>query len=506
MANFMDKINEKLKGNKTAAPAGTATAAPKKSFSFNDILQKATPRNMNSRLVPEEINLVPDIKNEMIRTLKLRNFVFFLSIVVASASVAAILIFASIAGGQQAIADGKKNTINTLSKKLNDYSDLSDFLTIKDQLGNISKITDNKKLLSRTFNILSALMPTSGDTVKISELSINLSLDAPTLSFDAQADAVNPPYIDYNVLDAFKKSMQYMRYDYGNYVDKEGAEIPAYCMIENDTDGATFSDPEKGYYAYWLITGDGCNPSYEEEDDEELAKAIENANKTNNTNTNNTNAGTNININNNSGTDNTNNTSNSVTEATAEAIAALRLAHQTAGYTTEDYQGQTVVKIWRTPQYSDWYKEKPKSTDPQMTLDGEITNVAHFASQCTTYSGEENEVTGEIEWKSENDSCLLVPDGIDGINISDSSNGRGSSGELVLRFSAVITLNPDVYSFNNKHVLALGPSGRYNVTDSFVQIQNMFEERAADCAPGDTACGSTSNSSSSNTNNSQGGN
>ena len=35
-----------------------------------------------------EINLVPDIKGEMIKTLKLRNFIFFLCIVVASASVA----------------------------------------------------------------------------------------------------------------------------------------------------------------------------------------------------------------------------------------------------------------------------------------------------------------------------------------------------------------------------------------------------------------------------------
>ena len=45
-------------------------------------------------------------------------------------------------------------------------------------------------------------------------------------------------------------------------------------------------------------------------------------------------------------------------------------------------------------------------------------------------------------------------------------------------------------------MLALGPSGRYNVTDSYVQIQNIFGERAADCAPGDTAC----NSANTNTN------
>ena len=88
---------------------------------------------------------------------------------------------------------------------------------------------------------------------------------------------------------------------------------------------------------------------------------------------------------------------------------------------------------------------------------------------------------------------MLVPDGTDGINISDSSNGRDASGELVLRFSAVITLNPEVFSFNNKHVLTIGPAGRYNVTDSYVQIQSLFAKRAEDCLPGDTVCNSNIN-------------
>ena len=98
-----------------------------------------------------EINLVPDIKNEMIKTLNLRNLIFFICIVVASASVAVSLIFASIAGGQQAVVDGKKGTLDLLSNKVKSYSDLSDFLTIKDQLSNLSSISNNKKMLSRIF-------------------------------------------------------------------------------------------------------------------------------------------------------------------------------------------------------------------------------------------------------------------------------------------------------------------------------------------------------------------
>lgn len=401
-----------------------------------------------------EINLVPDIKDEMIKTLKLRNLIFFICIVIAASSLGSILMFASVAGGQQAIVDSKSNTIDNLTTKIKSYSDLTDFLTIKDQLGNIAEISNNKKVFSRLFNILAALIPTNGDKIEISELNIDFSTSPVTMSFDAQVDALTPPYIDYNVLDGFKKSMPYLRYDYGRYVDKEGAEIPAYCMIESAADGGSFYDQERGRYAYWLITGDGCNPTY---------------------------------------------------EATLEYDENGELNYNDAdavlGYETEVYEDQTVVKIWRTPQFADWYSEDPLEGAPYMDLSGNIENVAHFKSECITYAGTTDyqntgdasetvyKTVGDITWTGTNSSCNLVDTTEnDGIIISNSSNGRDSNSQLVLRFTAAITLNPDVFNFNNKHMIAVGPANRFNVTDSYVQIQSIFGKRAADCAPGDTTC------------------
>lgn len=370
-------------------------------------------------LIPHhsEINLVPDIKNDTIKAIKLRNLTFFICIVVASVCGVAIVAFASFAAGQQAIVDSNKNTIDTLSSKMNSYADLSNFLTIKDQLGNLSAIADNKTLLSRAFNILSAIIPTGADTITISELGIDLTDASPTISFDAQANAGQPPYIDYNVLDSFKKSMPYIHYDYGNYVDRNGQAIPAYCIIERGDDGATFTDSQKGIYGLWLITGEGCNPS-----EDTLSK-----------------------------------------------------------YAIESYEGQNVVRIWRTPQFASWYSAS------QMDLSSTISGVAHFESKCTTYSGSKNEATGAVEWSSSiSESCRLVPD--NGISISDSSNGRDGEGELVLRFSASITLSPEFFKAGNTHMLAVGPTGRYNVTDSYVQVQNIFGAPATDCAANDVSC------------------
>lgn len=373
----------------------------------------------------KEINLVPDVKEEMIKTIKLRNYILFACIMVMVVSASVALIFGLIMGGQKAVLGEKDSTLNMLSDKLNSYSELGEFLTIKNQVSSIDDLTNNKKVLSRTFDVLSAMIPAGADTITVSKLDVDLSEDAPVFSIDAQANAGKEPYIDYNVLDSFKKSMQYMRYDYGRYVDKKGENIPAYCMIEFGDDGATLNDPEKGLYAYWTINAEGCNPSSDVNSEE---------------------------------------------------------------YAMENYNGADVVRIWRTPQYNEWYKQNEMEGQPYMSLDGEISGVEHFESACIKYVGNIGVGDSTPKWIDSNENCLLVPEGIEGIEVKDSSNGRDSGGELVLRFSADITLAPQVFRFANHHMLAIAPSGRRNVTDSYVQIQSMFGERAKDCDENDTAC------------------
>lgn len=390
-----------------------------------------------------EINLVPDTKIDSIRSLKLRNLILFISIVIASASVFVSLVALIISGGQQAAIDGKKSTLEKFSAKIDEFGDLNDFLTIKDQLGNLIPITENKFLVSRLFNTLQTLLPTGDDTIKISELTIDLNEEVVRINFDAQADAGQEPYIDYNVLDSFKKSLPFMKYDYGNYVDRSGNNIPAYCMIETDSEGKVFSDSEKGIYAFWTIGAEGCDPTADATDPDHLDDK---------------------------GT--------------------------TDKYTTEEYNNQKVVRIWRKPQFKDWYKNTQNNTQPYMDLDGNISNVEHFNSMCITYKGELRGSSPIPVWTDSN-KCELVAKNEDNsgpdFTITDSSNGRDSSDALVLRFSATLGLTPEVFKFANHHMLTVPPSGRINVTDSYVQVQNMFGERAEDCAEDDETCKVTNN-------------
>ena len=379
-----------------------------------------------------EINLVPEIKGEMIKTLRLRNFIFFLCIVVAAASAGITVFTGLIVGGQNVIIKSNNEVIDELSAKLASYDDLTDFLTVKKQLDNIDTLTSNKRVFSRTFNILSAILPTGPDTVEISDLTVNFQEGQAVFSFDAQANAGSEPYIDYNVLDSFKKSMSYMRYDYGKYVDKKCNEIPAYCIIQSSSDGTIFREGTN-FYALWTINGDGCNPSDNKDEND---------------------------------------------------------------YATEEYDGEQVVRIWRTPRFDEWYKDTEVSGQPYMTLDGRISNVAHFESACTTYRGVKDE-KNKVKWTEINDECKLINEnaGTDkGISISGSSNGRDDDNKLVLRFSAKLYITPEVYKASNTHMLAMPPKNRRNVTDSYVQVEAMFGARAKDCAKDDEACKSKTNS------------
>ena len=267
------------------------------------------------------------------------------------------------------------------------------------------------------------MLANADDEIKVSTLNVNL--EEASITFDGQANAgASTDGIDYRVVEEFRKKVEAMHYDYGRYVDDNGDEIPAYCIEDTDAVGEPYRDVDGNYFAYWLRGSKGCDPSrddFEEgEQDEDSDDGEENQN-------------------------------------------IVRTGGMTTAAATE--------VIYRTPKFEEWY------SDDYIDTDGSIFGIAHFESQCANYSGTTNS-NGNVVWQTTyDDSCMLAPDGV---YISNSSDGRGAGGTLVARFSATISFEPEVFNFNNKHVLAIAPKGRTNVTDSFIQIGEMFTEKATD--------------------------
>ena len=368
-----------------------------------------------------EINLVPDIKAEMIKAQKKRNVVIFISAAVSAIAAGLVVILLTVKVAQDLKIRDQDSRLEAMSDTISRYDGLENLLTVQKQLSDLQTISKNKTMLSRVFTVLhSIVQQENGDEIKISSLDVNM--ETADLIFDGQADAgPTTDGIDYRVLESFSKSIKLMKYDYGRYVDEAGREIPTMCIFEADASGVPYTDETGSIYAKWAKSAEGCDPALEKSEGEV--------------------------------SDESSTSSSKVQIQDVDASAPI--------------DGTNIVKIFRTPQFTEWYRKG------YMKTDGTIENVAHFDSQCIQYSGTESGNT--VNWTSVNAECDMAPDGIE---ISNSTNGKQTGGKLVLMFSAVLHLNPEVFSFSNKHLITITPSGHQNVTDSFMQVGDMFAERA----------------------------
>ena len=444
---------------------------------FSDLMAKITGKKKDNK--PElittvgktyEINLVPEVKSQMIKALKLRNLVLFICIVVSAVSVGAVVVLFGIKSGQDIAMASQDGKLETMSAKLLGYEELGDLVTIQNQLDKLQDLSQNKTVLSRVFGALGVMLPAGDDVVQLSELRVDLSTNA--LRMEGQADARVDPLIDYRVLESFKKGVELTKYDYGRYVDANGTEIPTWCINEAGLDGSAYREGDS-YYAWWDLSTEGCaavkqGETIDEESEVQLVysdsaqvESVEEEVPLEQL------SGLNITV-------TTDENGNSVVDP--ESLAAAGVEMRVEGDVTRYFrQRVTRVKVWRTPQFTTWYN------GGEMELNGAITGVEHFESACINYSGVQQD--NSVRWTSVND-CMLAPGGL---TIVSSSNGRDESDNLVLRFTATVEIEPEFFAFQDKHMLAIGPMGQ-NVTDSYVQIGGMFTQAATECEEGDTEC------------------
>ena len=444
---------------------------------FSDLMAKITGKKKDNK--PElittvgktyEINLVPEVKSQMIKALKLRNLVLFICIVVSAVSVGAVVVLFGIKSGQDIAMASQDGKLETMSAKLLGYEELGDLVTIQNQLDKLQDLSQNKTVLSRVFGALGVMLPAGDDVVQLSELRVDLSTNA--LRMEGQADARVDPLIDYRVLESFKKGVELTKYDYGRYVDANGTEIPTWCINEAGLDGSAYREGDS-YYAWWDLSTEGCaavkqGKTVDEESEVQLVysdsaqvESVEEEVPLEQL------SGLNITV-------TTDENGNSVVDP--ESLAAAGVEMRVEGDVTRYFrQRVTRVKVWRTPQFTTWYN------GGEMELNGVITGVEHFESACINYSGVQQD--NSVRWTSVND-CMLAPGGL---TIVSSSNGRDESDNLVLRFTATVEIEPEFFAFQDKHMLAIGPMGQ-NVTDSYVQIGGMFTQAATECEEGDTEC------------------
>jgi Tfp pilus assembly protein PilN len=146
-----------------------------------------------------EINLVPDVKQQLNKAERVRSRVVFGSILIGLGAVGVIAILLvyvfAVQTVRSAIAD---EGIKKGGEQLAAVEDLSKILTIQNQLSLISELNSQKKINSRLFDVLSAVIPPKPNNVQVSSLLINAEDSQVTIEGQTRA---------YEVLEIFKKTV-----------------------------------------------------------------------------------------------------------------------------------------------------------------------------------------------------------------------------------------------------------------------------------------------------------
>ena len=175
-----------------------------------------------------EINLIPDVKQELLNAQRSRATVISMSIIIGIVSIAAVIVLAGYVFGVQTVrsslADGD---IAKKSDELSKVEDLSKTITIQNQLTKISNIHNSIKIDSRIFDVLRAIIPPTPNDVQISTLVI----DSDTSNITIEGQAKN----SYATVEVFMKTLEGANI---NFKDSQGADksvVLASNIVVGDT-------------------------------------------------------------------------------------------------------------------------------------------------------------------------------------------------------------------------------------------------------------------------------
>ena len=146
-----------------------------------------------------EINLLPNVKRELLKTRAMRNRVISISFLVGGASIAAVVVLALILGSQIAAEAVQSGVIKDRNDKLMAVEDLNKVVTIQHQLTKINEQHSGKKLNSRIFDVVTAVNPVASNNVSFSDIKVNPGSKTITL----EGSAVN----GYSALETLKKTI-----------------------------------------------------------------------------------------------------------------------------------------------------------------------------------------------------------------------------------------------------------------------------------------------------------
>ncbi len=183
-----------------------------------------------------EINLVPNVKQELLRAQRIRAAVIAGSIITGIVSIVVVAMLSIYVFGVQSVRGMiVDDTIKNGSEKLANVSDLNKILTIQNQLTKISALNDGKKIDSRIFVLLDAINPPAPNNIVVSDLSVDSSNESITI----YGQATN----SYPAVEIFRKTIGASKLSYKDSDDKQQELVLA---SEINTSNTSYGEDASG--------------------------------------------------------------------------------------------------------------------------------------------------------------------------------------------------------------------------------------------------------------------
>jgi Tfp pilus assembly protein PilN len=141
-----------------------------------------------------QFNLLPDVKQQYIKTQRIKRLVITISLLSGTAALVLLLILVtSVFVVQKKNIKDLNKDIQTDSQTLKSTPHIADILTVQSQLNSLSTLNGQKPATSRLFGYLSQLTP---EQATISDLKIDYTLNSVNVSGNAPSLDVVNTFID----------------------------------------------------------------------------------------------------------------------------------------------------------------------------------------------------------------------------------------------------------------------------------------------------------------------
>lgn len=172
------------------------------------------------------LNLLPDVKKDLLRVRRERNLVVSISVVVVGASIGVLLLLSGTLGVLVAtkalMENGIKNDEQTI-KQAQKKKQLDKYITVQNQLKQIGKLKSDQQVYSRLMDYLTQLNPAAPNNVQISSATIEApagssggtsSSSSSSASADGITMTIEGKTTNFSALDVYKNTLSKAQLSY----------------------------------------------------------------------------------------------------------------------------------------------------------------------------------------------------------------------------------------------------------------------------------------------------